>query len=241
MRTEPLAGVQARRPGRDRPAPGSDQQKPALVPALAFIRPVCRRGTAVHSEGAAGGQVARGSTLMEDGRSQGWGSVVNAVRTPLGLFALLALVVDASLVFVASSSERLSLWAPVCLLGFLILCVFAVVMVKPTALYHPSDWPQPSSTITVALVFPEEYLDIGLLAEHSLLEIRNEEGRVKLSREPNLTFGPGGWVVKLTGAVASLDSVRLELVDETGRRWRADPFAPFERTVQLRTATMTER
>lgn len=165
-----------------------------------------------------------------------WSAVISSVRTPLGFFALLALVLDTVLVGATAVTNKISMWAPIGLLFVLIIGVFAIVLMKPYALYHPKDWPATGKPITVALIFQVEALQVDLDVSKCILEVRTQEGRKRFRGAPNLIFGPGGWVCKLAGNLDSSDSVRLELVEINGRRWKVNPFAPYEiekRVLQL--------
>lgn len=162
-----------------------------------------------------------------------WTSVINSVKTPLGFFALLALILDAILLGGAALTTRVPMLAPVILLGILIACVFAIVLIKPYALYHPKDWPMREKRMTVKLIFPIEPIEVDLDAEKCILEIRDEEGHKKPQVTPNLTLGHGGWSFQLPDDVLDTDSVRLELVEYNEGKWKVRPFPPFETTVEV--------
>ena len=166
--------------------------------------------------------------MANKSKFNGWTAVLNSVKTPLGFFALLALIVDGVLIASATATDKVSVWVPVGILGFLIVCVFAIILVKPLALYHPKDWPAQKKTVTVNLIFPIESIQVDLDINQCALEVRDQEGRRKHMGTPNLTFGHGGWSFRLIEKVEPFDSVRLELIERNGRKWRVNPFAPYE-------------
>lgn len=163
--------------------------------------------------------------MVNNTQFSGWTPVLNSVKTPLGFFTLLALILDAILVGTAARIEEVTIWAPIGLLGLLLVGVFVIVLYKPLALYHPSDWPK--TPLTVNLVFPIEPIEVDLNIEQCVLEVRDKEGRRKHSRTPNLTLGYGGWSFQLEDIEPS-DSIRLELIEHNGQEWRVNPFAPYE-------------
>lgn len=174
---------------------------------------------------------------MSNNKFTGWTSVLNSVRTPLGFFALLALILDGILLGTAAVTAAVPMWAPLLLLGFLIACVFTIVLIKPHALYHPREWPAHEKTAMVNLLFPIEPIEVDLDVEQCIVEVRDKEGHRKYRGTPNLTFGHGGWTFQLMENVDSSDSVRLELMEHNGRKWRVNPFSPYEtnqRALQIR-------
>lgn len=159
-----------------------------------------------------------------------WTPILNSVRTPLGFFTLTALILDAVMIAIVGTEQGL-IWVPIILLAVLIVFVFAIAWARPHALYHPNDWPE--RPLTVSLVFPIEPIDVDLDSEKCLMEIRDKTGKLRLSGTPSLTFGHGGWALKLTQRLESADSVRLKLTERNGRCWRANPFTPFETAIQV--------
>jgi len=157
-----------------------------------------------------------------------WTSVLNSVRTPLGFFALLALILDGILLVLAAATKDVSMLAPIILFALLILCVFSIILIKPLALYHPKDWPARGKIMTVTLVFPIEAIQVELDINQCILEIRDKNGKIKPPGTPNLTFGHGGWAFQLSEEVEPSDSIRLELIENNGRKWRVNPFTPHE-------------
>lgn len=153
----------------------------------------------------------------------GWTSVINAVKTPLGFFVLIALISD-GILSVAIATGKISVWAPIGVLVLLIACVFVISWKKPWALV-------PRKVITVNLDFPIEPIQVELNVNQCLFKVRDMRGKTKRTGTPNLIFGNGGWSFQLTEDIESSDSVHLELV-ENKRRWRVNPFLPYETTVK---------
>jgi hypothetical protein len=158
-------------------------------------------------------------------RNAGWSGLIQAVRTPLGFFALIALILDGVLIVAASSTARLPLWAPLLVLAFLVACVVIIVLVRPEALGDPE-----LRAVTVSLVFPHlAAIDVDLDTDNCRLVVRDRDGHLRGEAKPNLTFGHGGWVCRLT-QIGLADSVWLDLKEANGRAWRVKPFTPYETT-----------
>ncbi len=168
--------------------------------------------------------------MSSDNKVSDWKLIIEAVKTPLGFFTFVVLVLDGILVITAASTDRISMLAPLVLLGLVIVLVFVIVWIKPEILQFKA--------ITVTLTFCEpchdkpaelqkvKPIEVGLDITECVLEIRDEKGNVKHSRTPNLTFGPGGWAFRLTEYVGPNDNIRLELVERNGRKWEVRPFYP---------------
>lgn len=166
--------------------------------------------------------------MANNNKHSGRFALINSISSPLRLFALFALIVEAFLTTAAALTEKISMWAPVVLLGILIVCVFIILMTKPHVLYPPRK------RVTVKIVFPIKSRDVSLNVEECWLVIRDETGRKKARVHPNCTQGHDLWTFQLPEDIIDTDSARLELVDRTGRRWRVEPFPPYETEVKAR-------
>jgi hypothetical protein len=153
-------------------------------------------------------------------------SIIEAVKTPLGFFTFVALILDALLVGAGALTDRVLLWAALGVLVLLVLLVAAIVVFKPDALYGPAK------RVTVNLVFPDP-IEVELDAANCLLEVSDNQNRVKLKCPPDLVWEPGGWTLRL-GDVDVSDGVRLDLVEHNARRWRVNRFAPYQKSVTAR-------
>lgn len=49
--------------------------------------------------------------MANEAKLDAWALVINSVKTPLGFFTLLALILDAALLGAASATEKMSIWA----------------------------------------------------------------------------------------------------------------------------------
>lgn len=161
--------------------------------------------------------------MANNTKFNGWTSVLNSVKTPLGFFALVLLVLD-GIILATAPLTQIPVLAPVGVLGVLVAGVFAIVWKKPLVLYHPKDWPK---AVTVNLLFPIEAIQVDLDVKQCILEIRDREGREKPKVTPNLKWDRGGWTFQLPEDVVDTDSVRLELVEHNGRKWKVKPFPPY--------------
>jgi hypothetical protein len=165
-----------------------------------------------------------------------WAALVKAVRTPLGFFTLLALIFEALLIAASTATPDVPLWAPIGVLAFMFAAVILVAWNNPLALYHPSDWPR--RPVLVNLLFPEDGLDLDIA--RCEIEIRDKLGQKKANRVPNLALGHGGWALHAPDDVEPTDTVRLELVETHGRRWRIPPFRLYEKEVTAALVTSPE-
>lgn len=175
--------------------------------------------------------------MPNNDKFQGWISVLNSVRTPLGFFTLLALVLDGVLLALAAAG-KVNILAPIVILGLLCTSVSAIVILKPLALYHPSEWAtadKKSLGLTVALTFPDgiEPFEVDFDTEKCLIDVRNMLNQERYKGSPNITFGEGGWALRLPDMIQPGDNVRLSLFDTQGRRWRVNPFNPFATSQRL--------
>jgi hypothetical protein len=160
-------------------------------------------------------------------------SVIGAVKTPLGFLTLIALVLDTGMLGAAVITEGKAVpgWMPAGLLVLLLILIFAIVMINPLALYHPSEWP-PARSVTVSLIFPSESVPSDFNEVDSTLEVRDKQGHKRRSPPLQLVFGPGGWTMRLDENVVDSDSVRVELVDHDGNEWIVRPFAAYHTEVR---------
>jgi hypothetical protein len=84
-----------------------------------------------------------------------WSGLVGAVTTPLGFFTLIALILDGVLIAGALATVRISLWAPLAVLAFLVALVFVLLVLRPEVL-------RPARPMVVSLVFPLEPIEVDL-------------------------------------------------------------------------------
>jgi len=175
--------------------------------------------------------------MANNTKFKGWTLVLNSVRTPLGFFTLLALILNGILLGTAALTNKAPMWAPIGLFGLLLVFVFAIVWNKPYVLYHPRDW----QTVTVKLIFlrpdpnnPGKFQEIDspeidLDVPKCRLEVRDKRGEPKHKRKkiPNLALGLGAWNFQLIEDVRPSDSVHLELIEHNKTKWRVKPFRPY--------------
>ncbi len=178
---------------------------------------------------------------MANNKFNGWVKVISAVKTPLGFFTLIVLSLDGILITAATFTDKVSMLAPIGLLGMVIVLIFVIILKKPHAL---GDW----KAITVNLRFyePDPHnsgklmeanpIKIDLEVTQCELIVCDEKAHVKHSGVPPLTFGHGGWTFQLVEDIGPSDSVSLELIECNGRRWKVRPFLPYgtdQRAIQV--------
>lgn len=161
-----------------------------------------------------------------ESKFSGWKSIISSVKTPLGFFTLIVLSVDVLLFGTSALTGKVSMWAPIALFALVIMMFFVIVWKKPYVLYQPGDW----QSVTVNLVFPEEIkpFEVDFQERNCVLEIRSIDGQKKHGGAPNLTLGHGGWTLHLYGDIGPSDTIKLELKDNAGRKWRVSPFRAYE-------------
>ena len=169
--------------------------------------------------------------MADNNKFGGWTSVINSVKTPLGFFALIALILDAVLLGTSALTSKIQMWAPLALLGFLIVGVFVIVMFKPLVLYHPSEWPV-EKRMKAYLLFPTEAIKVNLEVRDCRLYARDKNGCEKPAVTPNLVFDHGAWSFLLPANIDDTDSVRLELTEKGNRKWNTKPFTPYDTNVE---------
>ncbi|MBI1928894.1 hypothetical protein HYR99_32195 [Candidatus Poribacteria bacterium] len=158
-----------------------------------------------------------------------WTSIINAVQTPLGFLTLIVLIIDGIFVGVGAFSNNKSImWGAFVLLVSIVLVVVVIAWNKPHALYHPRD----RQSIRVNLNFPKGISPFNLVldTDKCILEVCNTEGKITYTGRTNLQLDHGGWTFVLGAEVAPSDTVRLELVEQNGRKWRVNPFSPYTTT-----------
>lgn len=172
---------------------------------------------------------------MTENKFNGWVSIINAVKTPLGFFTLIILSLDGILIAAATFTNEISIFAPLGLLGIVIVLMFVIVWKKPYILQDSRDW----QAITVNLRFFEpdphnsellleaDPIKVDLEVKRCELIVCDIRGHVKHSGIPPLTFGHGGWTFQLAEDIEPTDSVSLELIECSGRTWKVRPFLPY--------------
>jgi hypothetical protein len=161
---------------------------------------------------------------MGDGSA--WVNLIRAVSSPLGMFVLLVLVLDAVLVAGAAATDRVPLWAP---LGVLVLVVVLFVVTlwwKADVLYGPSK------SVLVKLVFPDDVpaISIKLDKPRCAFEIEDGDGNIRAGRAA-VVWGYGGWTFRVPVSSRPSESVSLVLFERNGRQWEVQSFDPFETVV----------
>ena len=181
--------------------------------------------------------------MTNNNKMSSWGSIINAVKTPLGFFTLVVLILEGVLLVTAKSIEKISILIPIGLLGLVVVLVFAIAWRKPHVLY---GW----QTATVNLTFLEadphisetlrklevDPINVDLDLTRCSYKICDKKGNVKHSGTPNLTFDKGGWTFKVDEDIGPSDSIRLELVECSGQKWKVRPFLPSrtdQRAIQI--------
>ncbi len=173
--------------------------------------------------------------MTNEAKARGWSSVLNSVRTPLGFLTLVALILDGFLLSAASFTERLPLWAPLALLALLVAAVFAVMIIKPLALYHPNDWPKSEPPVFK----PLKRVRLRVRGKPRFSEsddyraVYTVTGESRDSRPPekeqNAVRDPPYLALELENVYPD-DVIRVTIVDvnDPGLMWEIPPFTVWE-------------
>src|SRR6185503_10283563 len=153
-------------------------------------------------------------------------TLVSAVTTPLGMFVLLALIVDGIIAVAAASNDRLPMWAPLAVLVLVVVLFAATLWWKDSALYGPSR------LVVVKLLFPVEAPPPNLDLDKCTFEVRDADGKPRLHGAAGLKWGHGGWTFNTPLSVRASESILMLLVERDGQKWEIRPFDPFETVVQ---------
>jgi len=148
--------------------------------------------------------------------------IIKSVKTWLGFFALVVLILYLIILAKAQITETVSM-VLVGLLGLSIVFVF--VLSLKNALQEKA--------VRVNVVFPLSIEEVSRLEfQRSVLNIRDDKGI--RSHTPNLTQGFGqAMTFLLTENIGSNGSVDLELTEPKGRKWKVQPFNPYTTTINM--------
>jgi len=115
--------------------------------------------------------------MSDDTRISDWQLIIGSVKTPLGFFTLIALILDAIFMGGSVLTDKLPMWMPILLLGLLVVCVFVIMYNKPMALYPPEYW-ETKKRMNVKLLFhprnlpkPIEPINVDLNVEQCELKV----------------------------------------------------------------------
>jgi len=176
--------------------------------------------------------------MSDDTRISGWQVIIGSVKTPLGFFTLISLILDAILLGGSVLTDKLPMWMPISILGLLVVCVFVIMYKKPMALYPPEYW-ETKKRMNVKLLFhprnleePMEAIDVDLNVIECELKVRDEQNQARSMPVPKLTLGHGGWTFQLPEDVVDTDSIRLELIEHNSKKWKVISFPPYETNVR---------
>lgn len=156
-----------------------------------------------------------GSSAEADARV----SIINAVKTPLGFFTLVILVIESIFLAESAITAQTPAWMPFSLMALVVVCVSLIAWFRPRAL-NPS---QPDRY--VAMIFPEgEQIDFN--DDSGVLVVRPRVGTSTSTKFTPSCDEEGGWYHRLPNNVHSDDQIRITVTDTQNRTWRTTPFVP---------------
>lgn len=152
--------------------------------------------------------------MANNAELNGWTKVINAVKTPLSLLTLLALILYSVFLFKAQTTENVSMGLLI-LLGLLIVLIFVLVFKKTLQENHTR----------VNVRFPG--LTVGKVSgfdfEDCALEIRDGKSLRRCYVNPTPGYDGQAITFLLIENVGPTASVRLDL---KLRNWKVPPFNP---------------
>ncbi|MHA1962936.1 MAG: hypothetical protein ACW99U_22330 [Candidatus Thorarchaeota archaeon] len=148
-------------------------------------------------------------------------SMISAVKTPLGFFTLVVLVIEAILTGTTLFSDTSVIW-PLLVLALTVVSVTIIAVYKPEVfgLLRP---------LRINLKFPE---GVQVDLEDEECEMWVYKGGKKIKTTPNITCDDGRWSVELKRDVERIESAKLELVETNGDRWKVVRFTRDAKKIQ---------
>lgn len=148
--------------------------------------------------------------------------IIRSVKTWLGFFALVVLILYLILLAKAQITENVSILL-VGLLGLSIVFVFVLSLKKALQ----------EEAIRINVAFPLPIEEVNRLEfKESVLKIRDDKGT--RTYMPNLTQGFGqAMTFLLTENIGHNGSLSLEITEPSGRKWKAQPFNPYTTTINM--------
>ncbi len=179
-----------------------------------------------------------GSNLSpDDTESSTRVSVIESVKTPLGLFTLVILVTEAIILAGSTIIGADQLWMPFLIIAIVIVLVFVLAIVRPGAVGIEQITPQPA--IIVTMMFPEN-TNVNFDDDCGELSIKPRTGRKKTEIFTPTYNQLGGWYHTLPSKINPEDQIRISLTDTTGKKWRTKPFVPRSISQELAVDARTD-
>lgn len=150
-------------------------------------------------------------------------SIIESVKTPLGLFTLVILVTEAIILAESAIIGADNLWMPFLIVALVLVLVFVLAIVKPAAVGIQQITPQPDRYVT--MMFPNNTV-VDFDDESGELWVKPRRGKkIKTIFTPT-NNEEGGWYHTLPDFVRLTDQIRICVTDTTGQKWRTRTFVP---------------
>ena len=155
-----------------------------------------------------------------DNDKTGWTAIIKAVKTPLGFFTLVILILD-GILGSAVLTENIPWWAPTLILVLIIVLVFIAMMIDPRIL-TPSSERIPSCVPLTFLSNGQRIAsnDVDLNEEECKIWVRSRDGKPRHKGQAILVCRNGQWALRVPKHTKPSDDVRLLLIDENNQQWK---------------------
>ncbi len=153
-------------------------------------------------------------------------SIINAVKSPLGFFTLVILVLESFLVAASAATQQIPMWMPFAIMALLIVCVVVLAWVRPELVGAP----QPERHVTMR--FPDGY-QIDFDDDSGEMVVRPKRGLGTRTVFTPSCNEEGSWFHTLPHHVGSDDQIRITVNDTQARKWRTTPFIPRSITREM--------
>ncbi len=159
----------------------------------------------------------------ENTKSETRVSIIDSVKTPLGLFTLVILVTEAIVLAESAIIGAEQLWMPFLIIAIVIVLVFVLAIVRPEAV-----------GLTQKILQPERYVTM-MFPKNTIVDFDDDSGELwvkpRSGKKTMTTFTPtineeGGWYHALPEFVNLTDQIRICVTDTTGQKWRTKTFVP---------------
>lgn len=129
-----------------------------------------------------------------DNDKTGWTAIIKAVKTPLGFFTLVILIVDGIFVL----TERIPWWAPTLILVLVIVLVFIAMMIDPRILTISSE--RIPRYIPLTFLSNSQRIasfDVELNEDECKIWVRSKDGKPRHEGQAILVCRNGQWALRV--------------------------------------------
>jgi hypothetical protein len=177
--------------------------------------------------------------MADPGNQSVWAAIIKSIQSPLGLLALLALILYGILVSFLVSGKQPN-WELFSLLGILIIGILFMVYKNPKNLYKSKDWPNPPKNISIILKSIYENpgdppTEINFDPEKCYLIFYNPNSKpVRKKANLNLAKSSGRWSCSISEDIDQFGGISLDLTEKNGQRWELTKCNLYEKEENIK-------